>query len=119
MVNFLLEQLNKDEAIASLKSLINSSPDARALAVLMVMEGHLYRVISQTLGVSEFFVSHWKKAFKAEGIQAEVNPSPLAKLLSTIGANIDTPPPVRSAVYDRDPNAEWLTKSILLTVKQQ
>jgi hypothetical protein len=53
------------------------------------------------------------------GLKAEVNPSPLAKLLSTLGANIDTPPPVRSAVYDPDPNAEWLTKSILLTVKQQ
>jgi hypothetical protein len=43
MVNFLLEQFNKDEAIASFKSLINSNPDARelkrALAVLIVMEG--------------------------------------------------------------------------------
>jgi Caspase domain len=53
------------------------------------------------------------------GLKAEVNPSPLAKLLSTIGANIDTPPLITRAVYDPDPNAEWLTKSILLTVTQQ
>ena len=52
------------------------------------------------------------------GLKAEINPSPLSKLLSTIGANIDTSPPVRSAVYDPDSNAEWLTRSILLTVKQ-
>jgi hypothetical protein len=52
-------------------------------------------------------------------LKAEVNPSPLAKLLSTIGANIDTPPLITRAVYDPDPNVEWLTKSILLTVKQQ
>ncbi len=53
------------------------------------------------------------------GLKAEINPSPLSKLLSTIGANIDTPPPFRSAVYDPDPNAEWLTRSILLTVKKE
>jgi Caspase domain len=52
------------------------------------------------------------------GLKAENNPSPLSKLLSTIGADVDTPPPVTRAVYDPDPNAEWLTKSILLTVKQ-
>jgi transposase len=73
MVNFLLEQLEKDEEIASLKFLINSNPDARelkrALAVLMVIEGHPYRIISQTLCVSEFFIGHWKKAFKAEGVE--------------------------------------------------
>jgi Caspase domain len=52
------------------------------------------------------------------GLKAENNSSPLSKLLSTIGADVDTPPPVTRAVYDPDPNAEWLTKSILLTVKQ-
>jgi Caspase domain len=52
------------------------------------------------------------------GLKAEINPSPLSKLLSTIGANIDKPPQLTRAVYDPDPNAEWLTRSILLTVKQ-
>jgi Caspase domain len=52
------------------------------------------------------------------GLAAEINHSPLSKLLSTIGANIDNPPLVTRAVYDPDPNAEWLTQSILLTVKQ-
>jgi putative transposase len=73
MINFLFEQLKKDEEIASLNSLINSNPDPRelkrALAVLRAIEGHPYRIISQMLGVSEFFVGHWKKAFKAEGLQ--------------------------------------------------
>ena len=52
------------------------------------------------------------------GLKAEDNLSPLSKLLSTIGADVNTPPPVTRAVYDPDPNAEWLTRSILLTVKQ-
>jgi hypothetical protein len=43
--------------------------------------------------------------------------SPLNKLLSTIGA--DEPPSVmRSADYDPDPNAEWFTQSILVTLNQ-
>ena len=42
--------------------------------------------------------------------------SPLNQLLSTIGA--DEPPSVmRSADYDPDPNAEWLTKEIVITVR--
>jgi hypothetical protein len=52
------------------------------------------------------------------GLRAEENPSPLSKLLSTIGADVDNPPSLTRAAYDPDPNAEWLTRSILLTVKQ-
>jgi hypothetical protein len=51
------------------------------------------------------------------GLRAEENPSPLSKLLSTIGADVDNPPSLTRAAYDPDPNAEWLTRSILLTVK--
>jgi|688.fasta_scaffold01205_30 hypothetical protein len=43
-------------------------------------------------------------------------PNPLTKLLSTIGA--DNPPSLTRASYDPDPEAEWLTQSILLTVKR-
>ena len=43
-------------------------------------------------------------------------PNPLTKLLSTIGA--DNPPLLTRASYDPDPEAEWLTQSILLTVKR-
>jgi hypothetical protein len=46
------------------------------------------------------------------------NPSPLSQLLSTIGAEPDNPPDIKRASYDPDPNAEWLTQSILLTVKR-
>ncbi len=42
--------------------------------------------------------------------------SPLNKLLSTIGADLDNPPELTRASYDPDPNAEWLTKSITVTV---
>jgi hypothetical protein len=52
------------------------------------------------------------------GLKAEENPSPLSRLLSTIGADVDNPPPLKRAYYDPDPNAEWLTQSILLTVKR-
>jgi hypothetical protein len=51
------------------------------------------------------------------GLKAEANPSPLSKLLSTIGADIDNPPLLTRANYDPDPNAEWLTRSIILTMK--
>jgi hypothetical protein len=51
-------------------------------------------------------------------MKAKENSSPLSKLLSTIGADVDSPPSLMRAAYDPDPNAEWLTRSILLTVKQ-
>ncbi|MBN4005429.1 caspase family protein [Nostoc sp. LPT] len=44
--------------------------------------------------------------------------SPLNQLLSQVGADVDKPPTLTRASYDPDPNAEWLTQSILLTVKR-
>jgi Caspase domain len=52
------------------------------------------------------------------GLRAEKNPSLLSKLLSIIGADVDIPPLITRAIYDPDPNAEWLTRSILLTVQK-
>ncbi|MEO1672690.1 MAG: caspase family protein, partial [Cyanobacteria bacterium J06631_2] len=40
----------------------------------------------------------------------------LSNLLATIGADPDNPPEKTRASYDPDPNAEWLTKSISLTI---
>jgi hypothetical protein len=45
-------------------------------------------------------------------------PNPLTKLLSTIGADVDNPPGTFRAYYDPDPDAEWLTQSILLKVER-
>lgn len=47
--------------------------------------------------------------------------NPLNKLLATIGADVDTPPPpelTRAMVYEPDPNAEWATKQVKFTIKQ-
>jgi transposase len=72
MHNFLLIQKQKDEEIASLDTLIKSNPDPRelkrALAVKMAIEGQTHKNIAQLLGVSQYFVVDWKKAFKTSGI---------------------------------------------------
>ena len=45
--------------------------------------------------------------------------NPLNQLLSTIGADLDDPPEqTRKFIPDPDPDAEWLTKSISLTVQR-
>ena len=45
--------------------------------------------------------------------------SPLNNLLATIGADVDNPPTItRAMMYEPDPNAEWVTKEIKITVKQ-
>ncbi len=44
--------------------------------------------------------------------------NPLNQLLSTIGADPDNPPKKTRSSYDPDPDAEWLTKSISLTVQR-
>lgn len=47
------------------------------------------------------------------------NVSPLNNLLSTIGADLDNPPPpelTRAMLYEPDPNAEWLTKQVTFTI---
>ncbi|MEG4343356.1 helix-turn-helix domain-containing protein [Microcoleus sp. A003_D6] len=41
----------------------------RAIAVRMAVEGKFYHEISKILGVSEFFVGHWKKQFQTKGIE--------------------------------------------------
>jgi transposase len=73
MDNFLLIQKQKDEEIASLDSLIKSNPDPRelkrALAVKMAIEEESHKKIAQLLGVSQYFVADWRKAFKASGIE--------------------------------------------------
>ena len=73
MYNFLLEQKIKNEEIKSLESFIKSNPEARelkrALAVKMAIKGQPYKAIAQLLGVSKFFISNWKKAFKTKGIE--------------------------------------------------
>ncbi len=35
----------------------------------MAVEGKFYHEISKILGVSEFFVGHWKKQFQTKGIE--------------------------------------------------
>jgi hypothetical protein len=48
-----------------------------------------------------------------------INVSPLNNLLTTIGADVDNPPPpesTRAMVYEPDPNAEWLTKQVTFTI---
>lgn len=73
MDNFLLTQRQKEEEIASLDTLIKSNPDPRelkrALAVKMAIEGNTQKKVAQILGVSQYFVADWKKAFKASGIE--------------------------------------------------
>lgn len=72
MYNFLLEQKIKNEEIKSLGDFVDSNPEAReikrALAVKMAVQGQPYKNISKLLGVSSFFITHWKKAFKTQGI---------------------------------------------------
>ena len=52
------------------------------------------------------------------GTRSASGASPLAQLLSAIGSDKDNPPPATRASYEPDPNEEWLTKSILLTIEQ-
>ena len=48
------------------------------------------------------------------------NISPLNNLLATVGADVDNPPTVtRAMMYEPDPNAEWVTKEIKITVRSQ
>ncbi|MEG4076297.1 winged helix-turn-helix domain-containing protein [Microcoleus sp. Pol14D4] len=62
-----------EKEITQLESFIKSDIDARelkrAIAVRMAVEGKFYHEISKILGVSEFFVGHWKKQFKTKGIE--------------------------------------------------
>lgn len=45
--------------------------------------------------------------------------NPLNNLLAAIGANADNPPTLsRKMEYEPDPNAEWMTKQIQITVKR-
>lgn len=44
--------------------------------------------------------------------------NPLNKLLSIAGADLNNPPELTRASYDPDPNAEWLTTSIQVTVEK-
>jgi transposase len=73
MYNFLLEQKKKDESIAVLESFIKSNPDARelkrAIAIKMAIQGESSQKIVKLLGVSEYFIRTWKKAFASLGLE--------------------------------------------------
>ncbi len=44
--------------------------------------------------------------------------NPLNDLLTAIGNDVDNPPEkTRAMIYEPDPDAEWLTKEILITIK--
>lgn len=46
------------------------------------------------------------------------NINPLNNLLTAIGSNVDRPPQItRAMVYESDPEAEWVTKDIVIMVK--
>ncbi|GAB1544815.1 hypothetical protein NUACC21_74910 [Scytonema sp. NUACC21] len=48
------------------------------------------------------------------------NISPFGKLLAAIGEDADVSPQLtRAAVYEPDPNAEWVTKQIQFTIKRE
>ncbi len=73
MHNFLLERKIKDEEIAALAAFIKSNPDVRelkrGLAVKMAIQEEPYQKTTQLLGVSNFWISDWKKNFKTKGIE--------------------------------------------------
>jgi hypothetical protein len=44
--------------------------------------------------------------------------NPLNSLLTAIGGDVDNPPTLtRAMVYESDPEAEWVTKEIIITVR--
>jgi len=44
--------------------------------------------------------------------------NPLNNLLTAIGSDVDNPPTLtRAMVYESDPEAEWVTKEIVITVQ--
>ena len=45
--------------------------------------------------------------------------SPLNQLLSVVGSDLEEPPTLTRASYDPEPNAEWLTTSIQVTVEKK
>ncbi len=60
-----------------------------------------------------------KKAAECAAKGVSSNISPLNNLLSTIGADIDNPPPPESSramLYESNPNDEWLTKHVTFTI---
>lgn len=73
MNNLKLPLKDMEKEITQLESFIKSGIDARelkrAIAVRMAVEGKFYHEISKILGVSEFFVGHWKKQFQTKGIE--------------------------------------------------
>ncbi|MEG4116163.1 IS630 family transposase [Microcoleus sp. N9_B4] len=73
MNNLKLPLKDMEKEITQLESFIKSDIDARelkrAIAVRMAVEGKFYHEISKILGVSEFFVGHWKKQFQTKGIE--------------------------------------------------
>lgn len=55
---------------------------------------------------------------KASRATRSIN-TPFGKLLEAVGEDIDVPPQLtRAAIYEPDPDAEWVTKQIQITVKQ-
>ena len=53
---------------------------------------------------------------RTRGLNQSINP--LNNLLSAIGGDINNPPMLtRAMIYEGDPEAEWVTKDIVITVK--
>ena len=73
MNNLKLPLKDMENEITQLESFIKSDIDARklkrAIAVRMAVEGKFYHEISKILGVSKFFVGHWKKQVQTKGIE--------------------------------------------------
>lgn len=73
MKNFLLEQQQKSEKIATLTSFIQSNPEPRelkrALAVKMVLQDEPYSNISQLLGMHKSSITSWKQKFEVQGLE--------------------------------------------------
>jgi hypothetical protein len=56
------------------------------------------------------------EALRTRGVNQSVNP--LNSLLTAIGSDINNPPKLtRALVYESDPEAEWVTKEIVITVQ--
>jgi len=58
------------------------------------------------------------RGFLKAATRSAEKPSPLAQLLSKMGADKNEQPSSMRATYTPDPTEEWLTKTILLTVEQ-
>ncbi len=73
MKNFLLEQQQKEQKIATLNQFIRSNPEGRelkrAMAVKMALSGIPYAKITKIVGMHKTCITTWKQKFEASGIE--------------------------------------------------